>query len=61
MGVAWTMEKNGNIFTSKIDYKAIVGIDFGSSASGYAYSLKEIKDKNNNTSPKFCEIIYGQI
>lgn len=57
-------EKLFSLFSSKIDYEAIVGIDFGSSASGYAYSLKEIKDKNvgnDNNSSKYCSIIYGQI
>jgi hypothetical protein len=55
-------DKIYSFFASKTDYEAIVGIDFGSSASGYAFSLKEIKDKNDDNEPsKYCQIIYGQI
>jgi len=64
MGISGSIisDKIQNFFASKIEYEAIVGIDFGSSTSGYAFSLKEIKDKNDeNDSPKYCQIIYGQI
>ena len=53
-----------DFFTSnnKVDYEAIVGIDFGSSGSGYAFSLKEKNDdKNGSNEVKYGEILPGQI
>ena len=41
-------------------YEAVVGIDFGSAGSGFAYSLRE-KDNDNNLLDKWGSIIHGTI
>lgn len=54
-------EKIEDFFGLK-DYEAIVGIDFGSSGTGYAFSLKEKNDdKNSSNEPKYGQIVFGQI
>ena len=51
-------EKIEDFFGLK-DYEAIVGIDFGSSGTGYAFSLKEKNDdKNSSNEPKYGQIFF---